>query len=151
VELNFVYAWVLPEHMAWEISPTYSWEYDDSDGISRTVDYEDEFSLDFITATWEFGFEKKSSFGYSLSDNEHLSWEHTFTTTAVRDLTPNIVFDADYEYKFDGEGENTDKVETNLEWAYRDTTLTFKFINDRSFEDAKDVVRTAEIEFQMDF
>jgi hypothetical protein len=150
VELDFTYTWVLPENLSWELSPTYIWKREEG-AVERSLEYEDDFTLNFVTPTWIFAFEKNSSFSVVLSDNESVAWQHVLIFAAEHELTPNIVFDTEYEYKFDGEDSNTDKLEANLEWAYRDTTLTFKFINDRTFEGIQNVLRTIEAEFQIEF
>lgn len=150
VDLEFTYLWVLPENMSWEISPKYSWEHDET-GVTRTLDLEDDFTVELVTVSWNFKFEKSSSFTLDFDDTEPLVWEHTYTFNVDRELTPSIVFDAEYEYKFVGDGDNTDNVEANLEWTRRNKTLAFKIINDRIFEGPQNVVRTFEIDFQMDF
>ena len=95
--------------------------------------------------------EESSDAEFDISGDEDTVWKHDFQVTLARELTPTIFFDTDYEYKYDGDGNNSDKIESHLEWGYRSAGLAFGYVNDRVFESGLDISRTYTVEFFMDF
>ena len=150
LELDFAYAFVLPSNVSWELDTTYNWNQDDGE-VTQDLALESDFSVDLITPTWEFYFEQNASTTIFYDTNEPTFWDHDFTFGAIRELTPRIFFDIDYQYQYSGDAENSDGFETNLEWRGRNSSLAFKVTNERVFEGPKDVLRTYEAEFTLEF
>ncbi len=150
LELDFLYLFVLPQNIAWEIEANYKWKRVDGE-LTREFDLDSIFGIDFITSTWEFFFEENSSTTISYDDDEPSFWDHDFNFDAILEITPRIFFDLAYQYEYSGDDANSDDFETNLEWRGRDMSLAFKYINERVFEGPKDVIRTYEAEFTMEF
>jgi len=148
--LEFVYAFVLPPNISWELDTTYNWKQDDGEP-SSDQDFGSDIDIDFITPTWDFNLNQSSSTTISYDPSEPSFWDHDFTFAASRELTPRIFFDVEYQYQYSGDGENSDDFETNLEWRGRITSVAFKVTNERVFEGPKDVMRTYEAEFAMEF
>jgi hypothetical protein len=150
LELDFVYVFVLPRNVSWDIETNYKWKQDDGE-LTRELELDSELDIDFITSTWEFNFSESASTSISFDSNDPSFWDHDFTIGAIRELTPRIFFDVEYQYEYSGDGENSDDFETNLEWRGSNSSLAFKVANERVFEGPKDVLRTYEAEFTMEF
>ena len=149
-DLDFIYSVSLPENITWEINPVYSISHDDT-STEKSIDFSNDLTVDFILPTWEVSFEESSSFDNTFGDSEGIFWDHEFLISANRDLTPNIEFEVEYEYKVEGDGQNTDKLESHLGWTYGTTSLEFEYINDRIMEGPRDINRTYSVELQMEF
>jgi outer membrane usher protein FimD/PapC len=150
LELDFVYEFVLPRNVSWELETTYNWNQDEGE-MTRELDLGSDFVVDLITPTWDFNFEQNASTTISYDNIEPTSWDNDFTFGASRELTPRIFFDVAYQYQYSGDSENSDEFETNLEWHGRNSSLAFTFSKERTFEGPKDVVRTYEAEFTLEF
>jgi hypothetical protein len=150
LELDFVYAFVLPSNVSWELESTYNWKQDDGE-LTEDLDFDSDLEIDLITPTWDFNFGQSASTTVSFDSTDPTFWDHDFTVGASRELTPRIFFDVEYQYQYSGDSENSDEFETNLEWRGRNSSLAFKVTNERVFEGPKDVMRTYEAEFTMEF
>jgi hypothetical protein len=150
LELDFVYTFVLPRNINWELETIYNWEQNDG---AETSDLElaSELDIDLITPTWNFNFSQSSSTTVTFDSNEPTSTDHDFTFTAIRDLTARIFFDLEYQYQYSSDEANSDEFETNLEWRGRSSSLAFKVTNERVFINPKEVLRTYGAEFTMEF
>ncbi|MCK5352430.1 hypothetical protein KAJ77_07615, partial [bacterium] len=133
LELDFVYGFVLARNVIWVLETTYNWKQDDGE-VTRDLDLESDFVIDLITPTWEFYFEQNASTTISFDSTEPTSWDHDFTFGAIRELTPRIFFDVEYQYQYSSDDLNSDEFETNLEWRGRNSSLAFKVTNERVFE-----------------
>ena len=150
LELDFVYGLVLARNVIWVLETTYNWKQDDGE-VTRELDLESDFVIDLITPTWEFYFEQNASATIFFDSIEPTTWDHDFTFGAIRELTPRIFFDVEYQYQYSSDDLNSDEFETNLEWRGRNSSLAFKVTNERVFEGLKDVLRTYGAEFTLEF
>jgi hypothetical protein len=150
LELNIIYALILPKNISWELETIYNWEQDDG-GETSDLELGSELDIDLITPTWDFNFSQSSSTTVTFDSNEPTSTDHDFTFTAIRDLTARIFFDLEYQYQYSSDEENSDEFETNLEWRGRSSSLAFKVTNERVFINPKEVLRTYGAEFTMEF
>jgi len=150
LELDFFYEFVLTSNVSWELETTYNWNQDNGE-VTSDLELGSDFVIDLITPTWEFYFEQNASATIFFDSIEPTTWDHDFTFGAIRELTPRIFFDVEYQYQYSGDAENSDQFETNLEWRGRNSSLAFKVTNERVLEGPKDVLRTYEAEFTLEF
>ena len=150
LELDFVYGLVLARNVIWVLETTYNWKQDDGE-VTSDLELGSDFVIDLITPTWEFYFEQNASATIFFDSIEPTTWDHDFTFGAIRELTPRIFFDVEYQYQYSSDDLNSDEFETNLEWRGRNSSLAFRVTNERVFEGPKDVLRTYEAEFTLEF
>ena len=149
LELECIYTFALPPTTFWEITSVYSWEREDD--LKRELEFTSDFKIEFVHPSWEVQFEEESSTTIEYDTGEPAYWEHEFTFTVGKDLTPVLRFDTSYTYEYDGDDSNSDEFEAYLEWGYRSTFLSLGYTRDRVFEGPKDVVRVYTGEVSIEF
>jgi len=149
LELEFIYSFVLPPTAFWELSSTYRWEKEED--LARELELTSDFTLELADFSWDVEFEEESTTTIEYDTDEPTSWEHDLTLTLGKDLTPMVRLDTQYTYTYEGDDSNSDEIEADLEWRYRDTYLTFSYNRDRVFENPQDIVRVYTVEISMEF
>ncbi|MDF1526273.1 MAG: hypothetical protein P1S59_08405 [bacterium] len=150
LELDFLYVFVMPRNISWEIETVYSWNREDGN-LTRELELDSDLDIDYITSSWEFNFVHSATTTINYDTDDADFWDHDFTIGAIRELTPRIFFDVEYNFEYSGDAEDSDDFETNLEWRGNNSSLVFKVIKEMVFEGPKDVIRTYEAEFTMEF
>jgi len=149
LELEFIYSIVLPPTAFWELGSTYRWEKEED--LTRELELTSDFTLELADFSWDVEFEEESTGTIEYDTDVPTFWEHDLTLTLGKDLTPVIRFDTQYTYSYDGDDANSDEIEADLEWRYRNTFLTFSYNRDRIFENPQDIVRVYTVEISMEF
>jgi len=149
IDLEFTYTFNLPKAFVLVLEPGYAFER--TDGVTENVDLNlaYEMALIFQHADWEFSIENDGEYTNNFGADD--DYNNDVSVQISVGLLGNIQFDVEYQYQTSDDSDNEDTLEVSVDMEFDNSALSVSYENDRAFSTEKDVVRTWEVEFFMEF
>jgi len=149
IDLEFTYTFNLPKVFVLVLEPGYTFER--TDGVTENVDLKLAYEMAFILqhADWEFSIENDGEYTNNFGADD--DYNNDISVQISVGLLGNIQFDVEYQYQISDDSDNEDTLEASVDMEFDNATLSVSYENDRAFSTEKDVVRTWEVEFLMEF
>lgn len=149
IDLEFTYTFNLPKVFVLVLEPGYTFER--TDGVTENVDLKLAYEMAFILqhADWEFSIENDGEYTNNFGADD--DYNNDISVQISVGLLGNIQFDVEYQYQTSDDSDNEDTLEASVDMEFDNATLSVSYENDRAFSTEKDVVRTWEVEFLMEF
>ncbi len=149
IDLEFTYTFNLPKAFVLVLEPGYTFER--TDGVTENVDLNlaYEMALIFQHADWEFSIENDGEYTNNFGADD--DYNNDVSVQISVGLLGNIQFDVEYQYQTSDDSDNEDTLEVSVDMEFDNSALSVSYENDRAFSTEKDVVRTWEVEFFMEF